>query len=145
MASKIQNIDENFMKMLNDTYKQIEERTACNSKLIVPLPVIELSTTNTYWKNVKTILKKINRPPEHFIEHVRKELNTGEWQQSKSDGIVLIGKFNITQITHITQSYIKKYVMCNICNSSNTIFEKNKDLRILFLLCNKCNSKYSIN
>jgi translation initiation factor 2 beta subunit (eIF-2beta)/eIF-5 len=135
-----------FNEMLNNTYKQIEEKTVCNNKLIVPLPIIEQSTTNTYWKNVKVILKKINRPPEHFIEHVRKELNTGDWlSQSKSDGIVLIGKFNITQITHIVQSYIKKNVICNICNSSNTIFEKNKDLRILFLACNKCNSKYSIN
>jgi translation initiation factor 2 subunit 2 len=140
-------MDHDFNTLLNIVYEQIEQKTKeqNSKKLVVPVPQIELSTTNTYWKNVKKILMTINRPPEHFIDYIQREMHTGEWiSSSKSDGIVLIGKHKIDKITTILQSYIKKYVICNICNSSNTILDRNKELRTYMLNCNKCNSKYAL-
>ncbi len=136
-----------FNKMLDIVYNNIENKTKCfnSQKLVVPNPVLEYSTTNTYWKNVKKILMAINRTPEHFIDFINIEMKTGEWlSSSKSDGIVMIGKFKMDKIMHVLQSYIKKYVICNICNSSNTILERNKDLRSYMINCNKCNSKYVV-
>ena len=137
---------ENFNDMLNDVYSELESITANNTKLIIPNPIIEKSTTNTYWKNVKKVLQSINRPPEHFIEFFNKELKTGEWiSASKADGIVMIGKFNSNQIMHVISEYVKKYVVCNICKSTNTSLDKNKDLRSYFVCCKKCKSQYTIN
>ncbi len=136
-----------FNEMLDYVYANIENKQKSQNvhKLIVPVPVIEYSTTKTYWKNVKKILMTINRSPEHFIDFIQSEMKTGDWlSSSKSDGIVLIGKFKIDKITSILQMYIKKYVICNICNSSNTSLEKNKDLRFNMIKCNKCNSTYAI-
>ncbi len=137
-----------FNKMLDIVYNNISEhnnKLQNSQKMVVPNPVIEYSTTNTYWKNVKKILMTINRSPEHFIDFIQTEMKTGEWiSSSKSDGIVLIGKFKIDKIMHVLQDYIKKYVICNICNSSNTILDKNKDLRLYMIKCNKCNSTYSV-
>ncbi len=136
-----------FNKMLDIVYNNIENKTKCfnSQKLVVPNPVLEYCTTNTYWKNVKKILMAINRTPEHFIDFINIEMKTGEWlSSSKSDGIVMIGKFKMDKIMHVLQSYIKKYVICNICNSSNTILERNKDLRSYMINCNKCNSKYVV-
>jgi translation initiation factor 2 subunit 2 len=139
-------IDDNFNEMLDDVYGELDSLTSNTAKLIVPNPVIEKSTTNTYWKNVKKILQQINRPPEHFIDFLNKELKTGEWiSASKSDGIVMIGKFSSTQIMHVISNYIKKYVVCTICNSTDTILDKNKDLRSYFVSCNKCKSQQVIN
>jgi translation initiation factor 2 subunit 2 len=139
-------MNDNFFKMLNDVYVELDTLTTNSSKLIIPDPIIEKSTTNTYWKNVKKILQSINRSPEHFIEFLNKELKTGEWiSNSKSDGIVMIGKFTKNQIMHVISEYIKKYVICNICNSIDTIMDKNKELRSYFVLCNKCKSQYVIN
>ncbi len=136
-----------FNTMLDIIYNNIDNKMKSQNsqKLIVPNPVIEYNTTNTYWKNVKKILMTINRSPEHFIDFIQTEMKTGEWMSSsKSDGIVLIGKFKMDKIMYVLQSYIKKYVICNICNSSNTILEKNKDLRSYMIKCNKCNSNYSV-
>ncbi len=136
-----------FNKMLDIVYNNIDNKTKCfnSQKLVVPNPVLEYSTTNTYWKNVKKILMVINRSPEHFIDFINTEMKTGEWMSgSKSDGIVFMGKFKMDKIMHVLQLYIKKYVICNICNSSNTILERNKDLRSYMINCNKCNSKYSV-
>ena len=138
-------INTNFNDMLNDVYADLDNITSNTNKLIIPNPVIEKSTTNTYFKNVKKILQSINRPPEHFIEFFSKELKTGEWAtSSKADGIVMIGKFTNTQIMHVISEYIKKYVVCNICNSTDTILDKNKELRSYYLQCNKCKSQYTI-
>lgn len=138
--------DDNFTEMLNDVYTELDAINSKTTKLIIPDPSLERSTTNTYWKNVKKILQSINRPPEHFIEFLNKELKTGDWiSSSKSDGIVMIGKFTNNQIMHVISEYVKKYVVCNICNSTETIMDKNKDLRSYYILCNKCKSQYVIN
>lgn len=139
-------MNDNFSKMLDDVYVELEKITSNSSKLIIPDPIIEKSTTNTYWKNVKKILQSINGLPEHFMEFLNKELKTGEWiSNSKSDGIVMIGKFTKNQIMHVISEYIKKYVICNICNSTDTIMDKKKELRSYFVSCNKCKSQYVIN
>ncbi len=138
-------MDENFNDMLDDVYSELESITSANSKLIIPDPIMKQNTTNTYWENVKKILQAINRPPDHFIEFLNKELKTGEWiSSSKSDGIVMIGKFKPVQIKHVISEYVKKYVICNICKSTDTILEKNKDLRVYYLNCHKCKSQYAI-
>jgi translation initiation factor 2 subunit 2 len=139
-------IDDNFNDMLDDVYVELDILTSNTTKLVIPNPIIEKSTTNTYWKNVKKILQLIDRPAEHFIEFLNKELKTGEWiSSSKSDGIVLIGKFTTNKIMHVISNYIKKYVVCIICNSTDTILDKNKDLRSYFVSCNKCKSQQVIN
>jgi translation initiation factor 2 subunit 2 len=145
MATEQMDLEMKFNTMLNEVYTQIDEKLGQATKLVIPTPIIEKSTTNTYWKNVKKILITINRPPEHFIEYLNKQLNTGEWlSQSKSDGIVLIGKYNITQLTEVVRNYVNDYVICNICKSTNTELERNKDLRLYMVSCKKCNSKYSV-
>ena len=135
-----------FNQMLDNVYLNLEEKIIkATSKMTIPVPVIEMSTTNTYWKNIKKILQTINRPGEHFITYLQKELKTGDWlSNSKSDGIVLLGKFKIAQLTILLQGYIKTYVVCNICNSTNTNLDRNKDVRSYMICCNKCNSKYTV-
>lgn len=134
-----------FEEMLDNVYEQLEEMNQPSRKLVIPSPVIEQSTTNTYWKNIKKILMVIDRPPDHFVEFLNKELKTGNWvSESKSDGLVLIGKFKIAQITAVLQEYVKKYVVCNICKSLETKLEKNKELRCYKVNCTKCHSSYVV-
>ena len=134
-----------FEEMLDNVYSQLTEMSQPNRKLVIPSPVIEVSTTNTYWKNIKKILMIIDRPPDHFVDFLNKELKTGDWvSESKSDGLVLIGRFKIAQITNVLQNYVKKYVVCNICKSLETKLEKNKELRCYKVECTKCCSSYVV-
>lgn len=130
-----------FKTMLNIIYNQLNINP--NSKLIIPNPSIENTTTNTYWRNIKKILMIIDRPPEHFLDYLNNEIGSSSWiSSSKSDGIVIIGKHNIKTITLVLQNYVKKYVLCQTCKSSETLFERNKELRTYYINCKKCNSKY---
>jgi translation initiation factor 2 subunit 2 len=134
-----------FEEMLTKVYSQLGELNQPQRKLVIPAPVIEASTTNTYWKNIKKILMVIDRPPDHFVEFLNKELKTGNWvSESKSDGLVLIGKFKIAQITAVLQEYVKRYVVCNICKSLETKLDKSKELRCYRVECTKCNSSYVV-
>jgi len=138
-------IDTDFYNMLNDVYSDLDSLSSTNSKLIIPDPIIKQNTTNTCWENVKKTLQAINRPPDHFIEFLNKELKTGEWiSSSKSDGILMIGKIKSAQIKYVISEYIKQYVICNVCKSTDTIMDKNKDLRVYYLECNKCKSQYTL-
>ena len=81
-----------FTNMIDTIYDQLEDSTS--NKLVLPNPVIEISTTNTYWKNIKKILQTINRPPDHFVDYMNKEIGNVNWlSSSKSDGLVIIGKY----------------------------------------------------
>ena len=143
------NNDNNFNEMLNDVYCELDSLNSNTTKLIIPDPVLERTPTKTYWKNIKQMLQKLNRSDkhsDHFIEFLNKELKTGDWiSSSKSDGIVMIGKFNTKQIMHVISEYVKKYVICNICISTDTTIDKNKELRSYSISCNKCKSQYIIN
>ena len=134
-----------FEEMLDDVYDMLSGINDKNKKLIIPTPIIENSTTNTYWKNIKKILMVINRPPDHFVKFLNKELKTGDWiSNSKSDGLVLIGRFTIKQITAVLHDYIKTYVSCNICKSLETTIDKNKDIGCYIITCTKCKSSYTV-
>ncbi len=136
---------ESFYEDLDNVYDELESINMGNTKLVIPNPILEGTTTNTYWKNIKKILVTINRPPDHFLDYMNREIHTGYWiSSSKSDGIGMIGKISLKTITALLQNYIKKYVVCNICKSPNTVLDKNKDLRAYMITCEKCKSKYTI-
>ena len=132
-----------FNSMLDQIYSQLEEDNS--EKIIIPKPIIETSTTNTYWKNIKKILQTIKRPPDHFLSYINTELAETNWKtQSKSDGLVIIGKFKVDKITKLLRNYILKYVTCSTCKSMNTTITKDKQLRTYKLTCSKCLSCYTI-
>ena len=56
-----------FEKRLEQVYQELHSENDVE-KLVLPTPKIEVTTTNTNWHNVKDFLKKINRPPKHFID-----------------------------------------------------------------------------
>ena len=56
-----------FTERLEEVYEQLYQEDNVE-QLVLPVPNIEVTTTNTMWANVKSFLKLINRPPKHFIE-----------------------------------------------------------------------------
>ena len=128
-----------FENMLDEIYNNLEIKK--KNKLILPNIEVNITTTNTYWTNIKKLLKTIKRGPDHFVQIMNKELVETNWKTaSKSDGIVMIGKVKKEQLTKFTQNYIRTYVLCKVCKSHNTILQKNPTIRKYQLKCNNCNS-----
>ena len=132
---------ESFDDMLNNLYTNlVKEKT---EKLIIPNLNINITTSNTFFKNAKDILKTLKCNPEHYVRYMNKELGSVNWvSNSKKDGLVIRGKIKVQRIKLLLQEYIKKYICCNVCNSLDTKIIKEK--RMEFKYCNKCYSKISI-
>ena len=135
----------NFESMLDSVYKDLE-KTFVNKKLVVAKPEIIISSTNTYWKNIKKILKQINRDPDHFLIYLNNEINNVNWlTNSKSDGLVIIGKYKKDKINNLLKKYITTYVICSSCNTSYSYLIKDKTIKKYKFICNNCNSTYFVN
>ena len=132
----------NFNDMLDDLYSNLKKENS--SKLILPNLNINITTTNTFFKNAKEILKTLKCNPDHYVKYMNKELGSVNWvSSSKKDGLVIKGKVRKQKIQLLLQEYIKKYICCNICKSLNTKLVKEK--RLDFICCLDCHSKTSIN
>lgn len=135
------NID-SFDLMLEDLYSNLNIQK--NDKLILPNLIISITTTNTFLKNAKDVLKKLKCNPEHYVKFMDKELGSVNWVSgSKKDGLIIKGKVKKQKIQLLLHEYIKKYICCNVCKCLDTKIIKDK--KINYIYCNKCYSKTSIN
>lgn len=60
-------------------------------------------------------------------------------------------KIDVKKVEDITKKYISRlvltldeYIKCQICKSTNTIMDKNKNSRMLEMICQKCQSKRTV-
>ena len=134
-----------FEERLEEVYQQLYQEDNIE-KLVLPDPDIEVTTTNTMWKNVKSFLKLINRPPKHFIEFLSYQLNTEVTQKSSSlsHGLILIGKQQKKKIVPLIEKYMNEYVICKYCNSYKSKLKKDDSIRKYIFNCYSCKSSYSI-
>lgn len=136
----------NFEQRLDIFYDIIEKEKQEKNKLVLPNPELEITTTNTFWHNIKDFMKKINRPPQHFIDFTSHELGTEVTQKSSSlsDGLILKGKQNKNRILPLIEKYVKQYVLCKNCLAYSTKIKKDVEIRKYILTCKSCNSSYTI-
>ena len=138
----------NFNTMLDDVYTQLG--SSVKTQLILPDPILEKSTVRIIWKNCKAFLKITKTPPEHFYDFMRnqidKKINIAWFSDSISDGLIIHdGRTNITVMTNkivgLMKKYIEYYVICNICDKSNTIMIKDNEIRRWKINC-ECGAEY---
>lgn len=117
-----------------------------SDKLVLPILNIDVTTTNTLWPNVKDLLRRIKRPPVHFIDFLGKHLNTEVTQRTSSlkDGLIIIGKHNKKKVTQLVEKYLTDFVICKSCNSYNSKIKKNDMTRKWEFNCNTCKATYSL-
>lgn len=134
-----------FETRLEQVYQELHSENDVE-KLVLPTPKIEVTTTNTYWHNVKDFLKKINRPPKHFIDFLADQLGTEVTQKSSSlsQGLILIGKQRDKKILPLIEKYMREYVVCKYCNSYKSKLKKDETIRKYVFNCKSCNSSYSV-
>ena len=134
-----------FEERLDEVYQKLG--TKKSKKITIPKPILERGTTKIHWKNVKQLLKIIRRPPDHFISFLNSEIdNKASWKTaSKSDGMLLTGRFTIKDIYRLITKYLNTYVTCSICQSVNTSIKRDVSLRKYQLHCKNCLSINTVN
>jgi translation initiation factor 2 beta subunit (eIF-2beta)/eIF-5 len=137
---------QSFNEMLSDVYFQFDTTMSEETKLILPNPELEKSTTRILWKP-KSFLDRIQNPKEHFYEFISRE--TGKkinWVSNCiSDGIIIHAKkISQNDIINLMKKYVDLYVLCKICKSSQTEMQRDTEIKKYRIKCIHCNSEYTV-
>jgi len=109
--------------------------------VIRPPQVVRAGTKKTAFVNFTDMANGLRRQPVHLNSFINAELGTVGTVDG-SNQLILKGRFQQKHIENVIRRYIKEYVTCNTCKSPTTILEKAD--RIVFLKCEICQSKYSV-
>lgn len=136
---------DSFEVMLDELYNNLEQKNNV-TKFIIPEPVLIKSGNNNLWKNVKDFLKLAKRPPDHYVDYLTDQLSCkANWlTESKSHGLIIYKKIKPDVLTENMKNYLKEYVLCKSCKSSDTYIEKDKTIRKYNFICTNCDAKYYI-
>nr|AEE63124.1 unknown [Dendroctonus ponderosae] len=106
-----------------------------------PPQVARAGSKKTAFTNFAEICRLLKRQPKHVLNFLLAELGT----TGSIDGnqcLIVKGRFQQKHFESVLRKYIKEYVTCHTCRSSDT--ELTKDTRLFFLKCNVCNSQCSV-
>ena len=123
---------------LDRAYRLLEEKRNITKKPSFPPPNIISKDRKTFIINFNDLCKAINRTPDTLKKYLETETNIST--SILGDGGL---KFDVIikpqQVKNLITTYIKDFVICKDCKSCITTIEK--DTRITYLFCSKCNSK----
>ena len=146
-------IDEHFYNCLEKLYSELEKEKSIEKLVLPKFEIISQGKNNFIFKNVKDVLRIINRPPkEHFIPWLANELKNTEVSLVSPEGSVRHGirikgridKKPQEKIMELMKKYVIKYVICNSCGSNESIIEKNQNTRKWVFTCDSCKTNYSL-
>jgi len=122
--------------------KNPEMYTGEKKKFSMKPPLVQrVGSKKTAFVNFEYYCKLFHRPPKHVLDFLFAELGASGSVDS-SNQLIIKGKFMQKQIENVIRRYIKEYVTCHTCRSSETILQKED--RLHFLQCEKCNSRCSV-
>jgi len=122
--------------------KNPEMYTGERKKFSMKPPLVQrVGSKKTAFANFEYYCKLFHRNPKHVLDFLFAELGASGSVDS-SNQLIIKGKFQQKQIENVIRRYIKEYVTCHTCRSSDTILQKED--RLHFLQCGQCNSRCSV-
>lgn len=116
--------------------------TSAKKYTISPPSIHREGTKKTVFANINDICKRMHRQPDHVISFLFAEMGT-TGSVDGSQRLVIKGRFQQKQVESVLRRYIVEYVSCNTCKSFDTLLTK--DNRIIFMSCESCGSRRSVN
>lgn len=110
------------------------------AKLELPKPDIFWVGRKTIFRNFMDFSRIMIRDPDHLLMFLAKELATA----ASLDGerAIFIGRKQRQSFTVLIDRYMRYFITCSICGSSDTHLEKSRRLR--FLVCEVCGARSSV-
>jgi len=129
-----------YEKMLERLYSFVQVKKESITTFEYPIAETVNVKNRTIITNFKYITEKLNRKPEELASFFLKDLAING--MIEDDKLILFGKFTFERINASLKYYIKKYVICPICKSVDTIVLKERKNE--FLKCLACGATSSI-
>jgi translation initiation factor 2 subunit 2 len=105
---------------------------------------LELPRPDIFWVGNKTIFRNfmdfphiLRRDPDHLLMFLAKELATAV--SLDGERAIFIGRKEPQSFSVLINRYVKDFVICPVCGSPDTHFDKLK--RLQFLVCEACGAR----
>uniref|UniRef100_A0A0N4ZH62 Eukaryotic translation initiation factor 2 subunit 2 n=1 Tax=Parastrongyloides trichosuri TaxID=131310 RepID=A0A0N4ZH62_PARTI len=122
--------------------KNPELVTGDKKKFVMKPPqVARAGSKKTAFTNFAEICRILKRQHKHVLQFLLTEMGTTGSLDGNSC-LIVKGRFQQKHFESVLRKYIKEYVTCHTCRSSDT--ELTKDTRLYFLQCKTCGSKCSV-
>lgn len=133
-------MDEKYKELLERAYSQLPPTVFESKRFEVPEVRSTIFGMRTIVHNFKEIAETLNRPPQHLLKFLAKEMATAG--VIDDERAIFQGKFEKETLQHLVERYTREYVICPICKRPDTKIVKEK--RLWFLVCEACGAKSSI-
>jgi translation initiation factor 2 subunit 2 len=115
-----------------------------SSKVSIPEPVVQkVGPSRSAWLNFSDICDTLARPTDHLYQYVLAELGV-EGNLGGESQFLLKGRYNTKHIQSLLKKYVKDYVQCANCRSSNTVLKRDNSARLQMVSCVSCGSERSV-
>ena len=129
-----------YEELLKKAYTQLPEVGKSSERFAVPKVTGLIQGNKTIINNFFQIADTLNRPPEHILKYILKELATpGEL---KKNGVIIGTKIPASRINEKIEKYVEKYVICKECKKPDTRIIKESGF--IFIKCLACGAKNTI-
>ena len=110
------------------------------SRFEIPKVIGHVQGNKTVISNFNQIVDAFNRPAEHFLKFLLKELATpGDLR----NGLLILGtKVHSSTINEKIKKYAEEYVLCKTCGKPDTKLVEESGF--LFLRCQACGAKRAV-
>ncbi|MEM4267317.1 MAG: translation initiation factor IF-2 subunit beta [Candidatus Woesearchaeota archaeon] len=131
---------DSYEKLLESAYSVLPEKGIEKERFEIPKVTGRIQGNRTIISNFFQIAALFNRPPEHVLKYVLKELATpGE---IKRNFVIFGTKISATKINEKLAQYAEEYVICKECGKPDTKLIKEGDY--LFMKCMACGAKHNV-
>lgn len=133
--------EEEYNALLNEAYTKLPEKQEATSRFEIPKVMGHVQGNRTIISNFHQIASTLNRPVEHLLKYLLKELATPA--ELKKNGIIFGTKISASRINEKIEKYIEEYVLCKDCGKPDT--KLIKEGNYLFKRCMACGAKQCVN
>ena len=138
-----------YDELLQRVHTLIEERnpalgTSKGSTIKLRPPVVDrLGSKKVVFTNFAEICEYIHRAEDHVFQFFLAELGTtgsitGDHQ------LVLKGRYTSRHVESLLRKYISEYVLCEMCRSTNTEFNRDSSTRLYQVSCLNCGATKTV-
>ena len=111
---------------------------------VTNLPQVKVTTegNKTQIMNWRAIVKYMNRDPAHIAKFIARQRSTSASIEGDGKHVVLSTKVSPRTLDNDLKLYARTYVICKVCESTNTSLGKSG--RLTMMICGDCGAKSAI-
>lgn len=131
---------DDYEQLLEKAKSKLPELKQSVERFEIPKVTGHIQGNKTIVSNFANIVKDLNRPIDHLLKYLLKELAT----PGNLDGprLVLGRKISSSLINNKIEEYVQEFVICKTCKKADTLLIKEE--RVSIIKCTVCGAKHPV-